>query len=155
MTTELQPVAQTKLSDDEWSIECGAAGCVTVLAGVAWVDIDYNMAENAADATGSPVLLSQLRADYLRRYRMCVMLPFDWQFDRISQVWRTDAPHSSQGFPRVRAERRIVRGPWNNELGQMGVPPIVLVCFACGTRQAVTPVRRKGTPDIALLKHSH
>lgn len=150
MSVQQVPSTQTRISDSEWTIECGEPACRTVLADVAWVDIDHNMAANRSEATGSPLLLDRLRPAHLRRYRMCVMLPFRWQFDQAKQSWSAEGPRSDRAS-KARTDMRVVRGAWNSELGQLGSPPFVLVCAACGTRQTVAPQRRTGTPDFALL----
>lgn len=152
MIVKASSLISALIGDGEWTVECGNAECGAVLADLAWVDIDYNMALNAAEASGVPIDLSRLPAPHLRRYRMCVMFPFEWQFDDGAKVWRTEGIQIHRRGDQVGASKRIVRGAWSvGELSQMGVPPLTLACPACGEAQTVPPLRRKNTPDPALI----
>lgn len=152
MVVRDSPLVCARIGDGEWTVECGNAECGVVLADVAWVDIDHNMASNAAEASGVPLDLGRLPAPHLRRYRMCVMFPFEWQFDEGGKVWRAEGSQVHRRGDQVGATKRIVRGAWSvGELTQMGVPPLVLVCPACGEAQTVAPLRRKNTPDPSLI----
>lgn len=154
MSVQQVPSTRARLSDSEWTIECGEPACRANLADVAWVDIDYNMAANRSELTGSPLQLDRLRPAHLRRYRLCVMLPYHWQFDRAERSWSAEGPRTDRSPAKVRADVRIVRGGWSPELGQPGTPPFVLICAACGSRQTAEALRRTGLPDLALLSRA-
>ncbi len=139
----------SRLTPDGWSLACGAPGCETVLADVAWIDINYNMATNVAESQASAPNLVDLPAPHLRRYRLGVMFPFDWTWSAELKRWELEGARPADHRPVARA-LRIVRGNWNTaELGQLGAPPFAIRCWACGTLQDVEPYRRKGTPPLS------
>jgi hypothetical protein len=77
----------SRLTPDGWALACGAPGCEIVLADVAWIDINYNMATNIAESQASPPDLFDLPAPHLRRYRLGVMFPFDWTWSSDLKLW--------------------------------------------------------------------
>lgn len=138
----------SRLTPDGWALACGAPGCDTVLADVAWIDINYNMATNVAESQASPPDLFDLPAPHLRRYRLGVMFPFDWTWSSDLKLWQLEGSRPADRRPVARS-LRIIRGNWNTaELGQLGAPPFTIRCWACGTLQEVAPYRRKGTPPL-------
>lgn len=143
---ELTPVL-ARLTADEWTLQCGAEGCETALADVAWIDINYNMATNVAESQGSAPDLADLPAPHLRRYRMGVMFPFDWKWTKESRTWELEGARPVDTGRQVPKSTRVVRGNWSTgELGQLGAPPFLVRCWNCGQLQSVGPLRRKGTP---------
>jgi hypothetical protein len=138
----------SRLTPDGWALACGAPGCEIVLADVAWIDINYNMATNIAESQASPPDLFDLPAPHLRRYRLGVMFPFDWTWSSDLKLWSLEGTRPAGRRPVARS-LRIVRGNWNTaELGQLGAPPFTIRCWGCGTLQDVAPYRRKGTPPL-------
>lgn len=144
-----QPPFLARLTPDEWALQCGADGCETVLAEVAWIDINYNMATNVAESQGSAPDLGDLPAPHLRRYRMGVMFPFDWKWTKESRTWELEGARPVESGRQVSNASRVVRGNWSTgELGQLGAPPFFVRCWDCGELQSVPPLRRKGTPPL-------
>jgi hypothetical protein len=136
-----------RLSQNEWTIECGATGCATSLADVAWVDINFNIATNAPENASLPAPLEELPAPHLRRYRMAVMFPPEWVWKRGSKRWVCEDGTPSRRRRTLPSER-VVRGSWStSQLGQQGVPPFDIVCFNCGAVQVVEAERRTGVPE--------
>ena len=83
---------------------------------------------------------------------MCVMFPFEWQFDETAKAWRAEGSQVHRRAEHVSPSSRIVRGVWSvAELTQMGVPPLVLACSQCGETQTLAANRRKNTPDPSLI----
>lgn len=143
------PPLLARLTPDEWSLQCGAEGCETILADVAWIDINYNMATNVAESQGSAPDLADLPAPHLRRYRMGVMFPFDWKWAKESRTWELEGARPADTGRHISKSSRVVRGNWSTaELGQLGAPPFFVRCWNCGALQAVPPMRRKGTPPL-------
>jgi hypothetical protein len=141
----------SRLTPDGWALTCGAPGCDTILAGVAWIDINYNMATNVAESQASAPNLLELPAPHLRRYRLGVMFPFDWKWFEETRTWQLEGTRPTEHRPVARV-MRIIRGNWNTaELGQLGAPPFFVRCWACGTLQQVAPYRRKGTPPLTSI----
>jgi hypothetical protein len=136
------------VSSDEWMIECGRLSCDTLLAGVAWIDINFNMATNGAEGQGGALPFAELPPPHLRRYRLAVMFPFEWKWSAESNLWELDGSHVPDSASSVAKSARVVRGGWSTaELGQMGSPPFVIRCPGCATVQTVGAHRRKGTPS--------
>lgn len=155
MRREEQPVPAdnletlARLGSGEWTIECGQPECGTILADAAWIDINFNMALNSADAGGATADLSGLPPPHLRRYRLGVMFPFDWIWSDAAQTWQVEGARAEHRAAIVSESTRTVRGTWSvASLGQLGVPPFKLLCFGCHTLQTVSPLRRKGTPPV-------
>lgn len=145
------PAIICRVTPDGWAIACGADGCETVLADVAWIDINYNMATNVVESQASAPDLLDLPAPHLRRYRLGVMFPFDWTWSSDLKMWQLEGARPADRRTIARS-LRIVRGNWNTaELGQLGAPPFTIRCWACGTLQEVAPYRRKGTPPLAAV----
>ena len=143
------PPSFARLSPDEWTLQCGGEGCETILADVAWIDINYNMATNVAESQGSAPDLADLPAPHLRRYRMGVMFPFDWNWAKESRTWELEGARPIDRARQIPKSSRVVRGNWSTgELGQLGAPPFFVRCWNCGEIQPVPPVRRKGTPPV-------
>ena len=138
-----------RLSPDEWTIECGQPQCGTVLADVAWIDINFNMAMNSGEAGRSMTPFAALPPPHLRRYRLGVMFPFDWSWSAATKTWQVEGARASRrSFP-VSESTRTVRGNWSvADLGQLGSPPFRILCFGCGSLQTVPAQRRKGTPPV-------
>lgn len=142
-----RPPLLARLTPDEWALQCGADGCETILADVAWIDINFNMATNVAESQGSAPDLADLPAPHLRRYRMGVMFPFDWKWTKESRTWALEGARPIDSGRQISKSSRVIRGNWSTgELGQLGAPPFVLRCWNCGESLSVPPVRRKGTP---------
>ena len=141
---------RVQLGPDEWTIQCGQPDCGTTLADVAWIDINFNMAVNGAEAEGgSAATFANLPAPHLRRYRLAVMFPLDWVWSKTPNIWQVDLARTNWRYSPAGGSNRTVRGGWSvAELGRMGSPPLAIVCFACGTLQTVPAERRKGTPPI-------
>jgi hypothetical protein len=134
------------VSADEWMLECGRVACRATLADVAWVDINFNMAANGAEALNGALSLSDLPAPQFRRYRLAVMFPFDWRWSENGNLWLSENA-AAASRPKAGYSERVVRGGWNAAvLGQMGTPPFFTRCPACDTIQTVGSHRRKGTP---------
>lgn len=143
------PKTLARLSSSEWTIECGQPQCGTILADAAWIDINFNMALNGADAGGAAADLSNLPSPHLRRYRLGVMFPFDWIWSESTQTWQVEGARAEHRTSSVIESTRVVRGNWSiSTLGQLGAPPFRILCFGCHTLQTVSPLRRKGTPPI-------
>lgn len=144
-----QPPSLARLTPDQWGLQCGAEGCETILADIAWIDINYNMATNVAESQGSAPDLADLPAPHLRRYRMGVMFPFDWKWTKESRTWELEGARPIDSGRPISKSSRVVRGNWTTgELGQLGAPPFLVRCWNCGALQSVPPVRRKGTPPL-------
>lgn len=142
------PALIARLTSDEWALQCATEGCETIIADVAWIDINYNMATNVAESQGSAPNLADLPAPHLRRYRMGVMFPFDWKWSKDSKLWELEGSRPTD-FGRLPRSSRVVRGNWSTgELGQLGAPPFFVRCWGCGAMHSVLPLRRKGTPPL-------
>jgi hypothetical protein len=145
---EGSPASIARLTPDEWSLQCATEDCETIIADVAWIDINYNMATNVAESQGSAPDLADLPAPHLRRYRMGVMFPFDWKWSKESKIWELEGSRPTD-FGRLSRASRVVRGNWSTgELGQLGAPPFFVRCWNCGALQSILPLRRKGTPPL-------
>ncbi len=146
---DAHPPLLARLATDEWALQCGAEGCETILADVAWIDINYNMATNVAESQGSAPDLADLPAPHLRRYRMGAMFPFDWKWTKESRTWELEGARPIDSGRQISKSSRVVRGNWSTgELGQLGAPPFFVRCWNCGELQSVAPARRKGTPPV-------
>lgn len=122
--------------------------CDTLLAGVAWIDINFNMAANGAEGSGGALSFAELPPRHLRRYRLAAEFPFEWKWSAESNLWELEGSHGPDLSSFVAKSARVVRGGWSTaELGQMGAPPFVIRCPGCDTVQTVRAHRRKGTPS--------